>query len=95
MVPAVPRSRSSCVTPGLLLLSLQSKLFRGDPRLEAAAASNSAHIKPGAVGTHVAKIQRALIALDGAELSEDGIYGPATATARFCRRVLHIHAWLA
>ena len=31
MVPAVPRSRSSCVTPGLLLLSLPSSQNHGHP----------------------------------------------------------------
>ena len=55
--------------------------LRGDPKLEAAAVSNSAHISPGAVGAHVAKIQRALIILDSANLSEDGVYRPTTAAA--------------
>ena len=62
-------------------MSLQSKLFRGDPKLEAAAVSNPAHILSGAIGPHVAKIQKALNILDGANLSEDGVYGPATAAA--------------
>jgi hypothetical protein len=62
-------------------MPLQSQLFRGDPKLEAAATSNPAHIVPGATGPHVAKIQRALNELDGAQLDEDGIYGQETAAA--------------
>lgn len=66
-------------------MSLQSQLFRGDPKLEAAAVSNPAHILPGSVGEHVSKIQQALIQLDGATISDDeiatGSYGPSTADA--------------
>jgi hypothetical protein len=62
-------------------MSLQSRLFRGDPKLEAAAVSDPAHIMRGARGDHVRKIQQALIALDGADLKADGAYGPATAAA--------------
>jgi len=62
-------------------MALQSQLFRGDPKLEAAAVSDPAHILPGARGPHVGKIQRALNALDDAGLDEDGAYGPATAAA--------------
>jgi hypothetical protein len=62
-------------------MSLQSQLFRGDPKLEAAAVSDSAHILPGASGPHVIKIQQALIQVDGAAIAPDGIYGPATAAA--------------
>ena len=62
-------------------MSLHSQLFRGDPKLEAAAVSDSAHILPGASGPHVAKIQQALIQVDGAAIVADGIYGSATAAA--------------
>jgi len=62
-------------------MTLQSQLFRGDPKLEAAAVSDPAHIVPGATGPHVGKIQLALIQLDGAEITQDGIYSPATAVA--------------
>ena len=62
-------------------MSLQSKLFRGDPKLEAAAVSDPAHVVPGASGEHVRKIQLALIRLDGAAIEPDGQYGPATAAA--------------
>ena len=62
-------------------MALQCKLFRGDPKLEAAAVSDPAHIGPGARGAHVGKIQRALIELDGAKISPDEVYGPSTAAA--------------
>lgn len=62
-------------------MSLQSKLFRGDPKLEAAAVSDQAHIMLGATGPHVKKIQQALNTLNQANLKEDGIYGPKTAAA--------------
>jgi hypothetical protein len=62
-------------------MALQSRLFRNDPNLEAAAVSDPAHIVPGARGEHVRKIQLALIQLDGAAIAADGIYGRATAAA--------------
>jgi hypothetical protein len=62
-------------------MGLQSKLFRGDPKLEAAAVSDPAHITLGASGPHVLKIQTALNLLDGAGLDTDSKYGPATAAA--------------
>jgi hypothetical protein len=60
---------------------LQSNLFRNDPKLEAAAVSDPAHIVPGARGGHVGKIQLALILVDRAALAADAIYGPLTAAA--------------
>jgi hypothetical protein len=62
-------------------MALQSRLFSGDQLLEAAATVDQKHITPGAKGTHVGKIQRALIALDGANISPDESYGPATSAA--------------
>jgi hypothetical protein len=62
-------------------MALKSELFRGDPKLEAAASSDPAHILPGQRGPHVVKIQRALIQVAGADIEPDGIYGPATAAA--------------
>jgi len=66
-------------------MSLQSKLFRGDPKLEAAAVSDPAHITLGASGPHVQKIQTALILLDDAAISTDEVqrtfYGTSTASA--------------
>lgn len=62
-------------------MALQSELLSGDPKLEAAAVSDPAHVVPGARGEHVRKIQLALIQVNGAALKPDGIYGPATAAA--------------
>jgi len=62
-------------------MPLQSRLFAGDAKLEAAAVSDPAHIVPGSSGEHVRKIQLALIQLDGAVLVPDGQYGPTTAAA--------------
>jgi len=66
-------------------MTLRSKEFAGDAKLEAAAVSDPAHITPGASGEHVAKIQRALIELDRASISVNEIarsfYGPSTADA--------------
>lgn len=66
-------------------MSLQSKLFSGDRKLAAAASSNPAHIVPGALGDHVAKIQQALIAIDAANIAsaelEGKRYGSTTAKA--------------
>jgi peptidoglycan hydrolase-like protein with peptidoglycan-binding domain len=63
------------------LMALQSQLFRGDTKLEAAAVSDPAHILPGAKGPHVGKIQFALTELDDADITQDSIYGPETAAA--------------
>ncbi|MBS1213701.1 MAG: uncharacterized protein H6R26_2318 [Proteobacteria bacterium] len=66
-------------------MGLQSKLFRGDPKLEAAAVSNPGHIVPGASGDHVAKLQYALLMLGDAGIDpaeqESKRYGPSTANA--------------
>src|SRR5262245_36575779 len=62
-------------------MALQSQLFRNDPKLEAAAVSDPAHIVQGARGGHVGKIQLSLILLDRAAIAADEIYGPATAAA--------------
>jgi len=66
-------------------MGLHSQLLRGDPRLEACLVNDSAHIKQGAVGGHVSRIQTALSVLDGVELDGDELststYGPDTAAA--------------
>jgi hypothetical protein len=66
-------------------MSLQSVLFRGDLKLEAAATSDPAHIVPGAIGDHVAKLQCALMQLDNALIDPLELqatrYGPSTASA--------------
>lgn len=64
---------------------LKSMLFRNDPKPEAAAVSDPAHVLPNATGLHVAKIQVALIHLDGAAIGgqelQRAIYGPSTSKA--------------
>jgi hypothetical protein len=62
-------------------MTLQSQLFHGDPKLEAAAVSDPAHITIGAKGEHVRKIQQALTLLDGVNIDLDGAYGHETAAA--------------
>jgi peptidoglycan hydrolase-like protein with peptidoglycan-binding domain len=62
-------------------LALQSQLFVGDAALEAAAASDAAHIAQGSSGPHVRKIQTALNLVDGAKLNADGAYGGLTSAA--------------
>ena len=66
-------------------MGLKSQLFAGDPKLEAAAVSDPAHILPGAAGPHVHKIQAALRLLDVADIVDDELrrtfYGPSTADA--------------
>lgn len=62
-------------------MSLQSKMFHGDIKLEAAAISDAAHITLNAIGEHVRKIQLALNLLDSAVINPDGKYGPSTALA--------------
>jgi hypothetical protein len=68
-----------------IAMNLQSQLFRGDPKLEAAAVSDPAHILPGAIGQHVAKIQQALMKLDEITIDPEEFrstrYGPSTANA--------------
>jgi len=66
-------------------MSLRSKLFSGDRKLEAAAVSDPGHITPGSTGAHVTKIQAALTLIDDAEIAEDEIrrqlYGKTTSDA--------------
>jgi peptidoglycan hydrolase-like protein with peptidoglycan-binding domain len=66
---------------GSITVALQSNLFRGDTKLEAAAVADHAHITPGSNGAHVKKIQQALNTVDRANLTEDGVYGSRTAAA--------------
>ncbi len=66
-------------------MTLRSRLFRNDPKLEAARASDPDHITPGTRGTHVTKIQSALSVLDRAVIApremDAQLYGPSTAQA--------------
>jgi hypothetical protein len=65
--------------------TLRSKEFAGDPKLEACAVSDPAHVLPGASGGHVGKIQRALIKVGGATINPMEVgqnkYGPSTTAA--------------
>jgi hypothetical protein len=54
-------------------MTLKCRLFSGDRQLEAAAVSNPAHILKGAVGDHVRKIQKALLAIDNADIERSEI----------------------
>ena len=62
-------------------MALESKLFRADELLQAAAVSDAAHIARGSRGPHVGKIQQALNEIEGAGLDVDLAYGAATAAA--------------
>jgi peptidoglycan hydrolase-like protein with peptidoglycan-binding domain len=66
-------------------MALQSHLFRDDRALNACAVKDSAHIKEGAKGDAVAKIQAALIDLDKAAIADKEVaakfYGQSTAAA--------------
>ncbi len=66
-------------------MTLQSKLFKGDPKFEACLVQDSAHIVPGSVGDHVAKIQMALSMVDDLVIDPSEKltkrYGPSTAAA--------------
>ena len=66
-------------------MGLCSRSFRGNSKLEACLVSDPAHIVEGATGEHVAKIQAALMLLDGAKIERGEImlkrYGPSTASA--------------
>src|SRR4051794_10370546 len=66
-------------------MGLRSTLLSGDPKLEAVAVSDSAHIAPDAVGLHVGKVQQAMMQLDGVPIDSGELnssrYGPSTAAA--------------
>jgi hypothetical protein len=67
------------------LSDLKSKLFSGDARLAACLVDHAKHVTQGDRGPHVAKIQCAVLALEGgtingSELAESR-YGRATAKA--------------
>jgi peptidoglycan hydrolase-like protein with peptidoglycan-binding domain len=66
-------------------MHLVSRHFRNDKRLQDCLVKDSAHVTKDAKGEHVAKIQRALIAIEGpfldpAEL-RDKHYGASTVSA--------------
>jgi len=66
-------------------MALRSKLFRDDRRLQDCLNRDAAHVTPGSVGTHVQKIQIAVIQLDGTAIEQNelelGRYGHSTAAA--------------
>lgn len=66
-------------------MPLTSTAFKGDPKLEACALSDPAHIYQGMRGPEVAKIQDALKQTDGAVIDAGELatqtYGPSTANA--------------
>ncbi|MBS0528959.1 MAG: hypothetical protein JSS22_06175 [Proteobacteria bacterium] len=64
---------------------LSSELFRDCSALQDCAVKDSAHVTPGSRGDSVARIQRALVAIDAAAIDESEIsqrlYGNTTAAA--------------
>ena len=66
-------------------MPLQSKLFKGDPRLEECLVEDGAHVTRGTQGPYVWKIQRALLLLDGHMIhyseQEQQFFGSATSKA--------------
>ena len=66
-------------------MALVSRLFRGVPAFEACLQHDSAHIKKGTVGSHIPKIQKALLVLERVLVDANEVeamhYGPSTAAA--------------
>jgi hypothetical protein len=66
-------------------MPLISRCFRDDKKLQDCQIMDSAHILTGAVGEHVAKIQRAIVLMDNAKIDVEELndmrYGPSTANA--------------
>ena len=66
-------------------MMLSSELFRDSGALQECAVKDSAHVTPGSRGDAVARIQRALVAIDEAKIAESeigqGLYGSTTAAA--------------
>lgn len=66
-------------------MPLNSDTFSADDRLEACLVDDSAHLTPGVQGDFVAKVQAALIFLDGLTINDQELntatYGPSTAAA--------------
>jgi hypothetical protein len=66
-------------------MPLKSKTFAGDRRLEACLVDDVSHLTPGVKGAFVARVQAALIFVDGADIDErelvDHTYGTSTAAA--------------
>ena len=66
-------------------MPLVSLLLRDEPRLQACLVADTAHVVPGATGRHVSLIQKLLLVLEKARISDGelraGLYGPTTAAA--------------
>lgn len=66
-------------------MALRSTTLGGDSALQACLVKDPAHVLPGARGAHVAKIQKALLLLDKAEISASELrsktYGATTTAA--------------
>jgi hypothetical protein len=66
-------------------MGLQSKHFKGDPKLEACLIRHDAHVVKGATGDHVRKIHVALMALDNLTIASAELdakhYGTSTEEA--------------
>jgi len=71
--------------PTEVSMALLSRLFRGVPALEACLVRDSAHVTLGTVGTHVPKIQKALMMIDRVVVDANEVeamrYGASTAAA--------------
>lgn len=66
-------------------MPLRSQALSGDPRLEACLTQDSAHLTLGVSGEFVAKVQAALMYLDGLDIDDEELdkqtYGKSTAEA--------------
>jgi hypothetical protein len=66
-------------------MGLNSKLLKGDVRLESCLVSDPAHVTPGTTGDFVVKIQKALVVTDSAAIAPTELssktYGPTTTQA--------------
>jgi hypothetical protein len=66
-------------------MALTSNFFAGDARLKTCAASDSEAILPGTTGSHVRKLQGAVVVLDAVVIAKSELdaahYGPSTAGA--------------
>ena len=79
-------------------MSLHSRTFRGDRHLEACLINDAAHVKQGASGDHVGKIQAALMLLNNAKIVRNETaaktYGASTALAvlayKTARRIINL-----
>jgi hypothetical protein len=67
------------------MMTLQSRLFRDDKRLQRCLIDHSAHVTPGSAGDFVTKIQTALILADDLTIARSELdkktYGQSTTEA--------------